>query len=947
MPADSPSSKSPATDAKDYKSTVFLPKTAFAMKAGLPQREPEFLARWAKMDLFTRLRLDGKGRPKFVLHDGPPYANGHIHIGHALNKILKDVINRSQQMMGKDAPYVPGWDCHGLPIEWAVEQEYRKAGRDKDSVPVLELRAECRRFAAKWIEVQREEFKRLGIEADWPHPYTTMAPKAEAGIAAELLKFLMNGGLYRGFKPVLWSPVEKTALAEAEVEYHDHKSTTVFVRFRVVEGPKVAHGASVVIWTTTPWTLPGNRAVALAPEQMYVRVKVTAVAPEKSLARVGEEFIVAEPLLESVQKETRIAALQVVARIKGSDLAGTVVAHPWRGKGYDFDVRVLPAGFVDMETGTGFVHIAPGHGMDDFILGQANKVEVPQTVGEDGRFFAHVPLFAGKHVYEVADEVCAALTESGALLGRGTLTHSYPHSWRSKAPLIFRTTPQWFISMDANGLRAKALEAIDGVRWVPEQGQNRISAMIASRPDWVVSRQRSWGVPLAVFVDKKTGKPLQDADVNARIVAAFEEQGGDAWYARPASYFLGNKYKPEDYEQSMDTLDVWFDSGSTHAFVLEQNPELQWPASLYLEGSDQHRGWFHTSLLESCGTRGRAPYEAVLTHGFVMDGEGRKMSKSLGNVVAPQEVIKELGADILRLWVVSSDYSEDLKIDKNILQAQVDSYRKLRNTLRYVLGSLDGFSESERIDVAQMPDLDRWVLHRLSEMDALVRQCCNDFDFHKLFVELYAFCTNDLSSFYFDVRKDALYCDAKGSARRRATRTVLDAVYSCLTAWLAPVLCFTAEEAWLDRNPGDANSVHLRQFPAIPASWRDDALAAKWTKLRLLRSVVTGALEVERREKRIGASLQAHPEVWGVAPFRDALRGIDFAEMCITSGITLHDGEAPAGQNVFTLQDVPGVAVNAGGAPGAKCERCWRVLPEVGRDHSDLCHRCAEAVAVA
>ncbi len=941
MPADTKSS--------DYKATVFLPKTGFAMKAGLPEREPQLLARWAQMDLFSRLRAASKGKPKFVLHDGPPYANGHIHIGHALNKILKDVIVRSQQMMGKDAPYVPGWDCHGLPIEWAVEQEYRKAGRDKDKVPVLELRAECRRFAAKWIEVQREEFKRLGINGDWPNPYTTMAPAAEAGIVRELLKFLMNGGLYRGIKPVLWSPVEKTALAEAEVEYHDHKSTTVFVRFPIVRESAPTRGmgvgAAIVIWTTTPWTLPGNRAVALSRGADYVRVRVTAVG-EKSLARVGEEFFVAEPLLDSVKKETRIE-VEVVARVRGSDLAGTEVAHPLRGKGYDFPVPVLAAGFVDMETGTGFVHIAPGHGEDDFVLGREHGIEVPQTVGEDGRYYEAVSLFAGKHVYDVADEVCAALTAQGALLGRGVLVHSYPHSWRSKAPLIFRTTPQWFISMDTNDLRTKALKAIDQVRWVPGAGRNRIYAMIEQRPAWVVSRQRSWGVPLAVFTNKWNQEPLRDPEVNDRIVAAFEKEGGDAWYSNPASYFLGDKYSTDDYARSMDTLDVWFDSGSTHAFVLETNPDLAWPASLYLEGSDQHRGWFHTSLLEACGTRGRAPYEAVLTHGFVMDGEGRKMSKSLGNVVAPQDVTGKLGADILRLWVVSSDYSEDLKIDQNILQAQVDSYRKLRNTLRYVLGSLDGFTAAERIEPNAMPDLERWVLHRLAEMDVLVRQCCNDFDFHRLFVELYGFCTNDLSSFYFDVRKDALYCDAPSTPRRRAARTALEHIYSCLTAWLAPVLCFTAEEAWMERNPGDQESVHLRQFPSISAAWRDAALAARWAKLRTLRRVVTGALEVERREKRIGASLQASPDVYGVAQFRDALKGIDFAEICITSSIALRDGAAPDGlTGTFADPDVAGVVVHAGTAPGDKCQRCWRVLPEVIHDH-DLCHRCTDAVATA
>ena len=930
----------------DYRNTVFLPRTDFPMKARLPEREPELLARWAGMDLHRRLREAAAGEPKFILHDGPPYANGHIHIGHALNKILKDVINRSRQMMGLDAHYVPGWDCHGLPIEWQVEQDYRKSGRDKDQVPILEFREECRRFAAHWIEVQSAEFQRLGVTGDWEAPYTTMAFAAEAQIVRELLLFLMNGGLYKGSKPVMWSPVEKTALADAEVEYHDHESTTVFVRFPVLAGPPQTDGAAVVIWTTTPWTLPGNRAVAVAPGETYVRVRVGRVGA-KSLAEPGEEFLLAEPLLESVQRQTGLESAEVVARLDGSALAGARLAHPLRGQGYDFDVPVLPARFVGMETGTGFVHIAPGHGEDDFVLGREHGIEVPFTVSEDGTFYDHVPLFAGRHVYKVDDEICAVLKSAGALLGRGTLTHSYPHSWRAKAPLIFRNTPQWFISMETNDLRAKALAAIGQVRWVAPAGRNRIYSMIEQRPAWVVSRQRSWGVPLAVFVDRETGEPLRDEMVNARIVTAFEAEGGDCWFGSEPGRFLAPEYDPERYEQVTDTLDVWFDSGSTHAFVLEPRKDLAWPASLYLEGSDQHRGWFHTSLLESCGTRGRAPYEAVLTHGFVMDGEGRKMSKSLGNVTAPQEVISKFGADILRLWVVSSDYAEDLRIGPDIVQAQVDSYRRLRNTLRYILGNLDGFSESERLPAAEMPGLERWLLHRLWELDRFVRSCCEDFDFHRLYVTLYAFCTVDLSSFYFDVRKDALYCDRGDAVRRRAARTVLAELYSYLTAWLAPILCFTAEEAWLDRNPGPGSSVHLRTFPDAPGDWRDDALKARWEKVRTLRRAVTGALEVERREKRIGASLQAHVQVYGAGAYRDVLAGLDFAEVCITSGITLHDDAAPAGVDAFTLDDVPGVAVVATGAAGEKCGRCWRVLEEVAEQGGDLCHRCTDAIAGA
>ncbi len=936
----------------DYKSTVFLPRTDFPMRGNLPEREPEILKRWQELGLFQRLREAARGREKFILHDGPPYANGAIHIGHALNKILKDVINRSQQMLGKDANYVPGWDCHGLPIEWKIEEKYRAAGKDKDAVPIVEFRRECREFAEHWINVQREEFKRLGVEGDWANPYTTMAYSAEAQIVRELGKFLMNGGLYKGAKPVLWSVVEKTALAEAEVEYHDHVSTTIWVRFPVVKASVPAlEGASVVIWTTTPWTIPGNRAVAYGPDFDYCVISVTAVA-ENSRAAVGERLLLAHDLIEDVLAQAGITGHEVLARFSGRDLAGTVCRHPLHGRGYDFEVRLLPADFVTTEQGTGLVHIAPGHGADDWELGIAHGIEVPQTVAEDGSYYDHVPLFAGRRVLtpegkkgDADPAVVAALEEAGALLASGKLTHSYPHSWRSKAPLIFRNTPQWFISMAKNGLREKALAAIEETRFIPPQGRTRLYSMIENRPDWVISRQRAWGVPIAIFVHKKTGEPLRDQRVVDRIAEAFETEGADAWFDGDPKRFLGNDYDPEDYEPVTDILDVWFDSGSTHSFVLERRPELKWPASLYLEGSDQHRGWFHSSLLESCGTRGRAPYEAVLTHGFVLDEQGRKMSKSLGNVVSPQQVMKQHGADILRLWVVASDYSEDLRIGPEILKHHADAYRRLRNTLRYLLGALAGFEASERLPEAEMPELERWVLHRLYELDRQVRAACADFTFHTLFTALHTFCAVELSAFYFDVRKDSLYCDAPDSPRRRAARTVLDHLFSCLTAWLAPILCFTAEEAWQHRKDGREESVHLRLFPEIPAGWRDDRLAAKWETVRAVRRVVTGALELERAAKRIGSSLQAHPVVHVGPEYVDALAGIDLAEIAITSSITVIEGPAPEG--AFTLSDVPGVGVVVELAEGEKCQRCWRVLPEVGArtDHPEICNRCADAVA--
>ncbi len=930
----------------DYKSTVFLPKTEFPMKAGLPKQEPKTLERWKTIDLWRRLREDAADRELFVLHDGPPYANGNIHIGTALNKILKDVVNRSQQMVGKNANYVPGWDCHGLPIEWQVEQRYRDAGRDKDEVPILEFRQECREFAEHWIEEQRKEFIRLGCAGDWFAPYATMQKASEAQIVREICSFLMNGGLYKGAKPVLWSVVEKTALAEAEVEYMDHNSTTVSVRFPVLDGSEVGAGASIVIWTTTPWTLPGNRAIAFKPDADYVRMRIDVVA-EESLARVGEEIIVAQPLVEAVCEESGISDYTVATSFKGAALKGTCCAHPFRGQGYDFDVVVLAAEFVDMEQGTGFVHIAPGHGADDFELGSRHGIDVPRTVDDGGRYYPEVPLFAGKHVFKVDGEIADALTEAKALLARNQIHHSYPHSWRSKAPLIFRNTPQWFISMDANDLRKKALVAIDNVRWVPTAGRNRIYAMIEDRPEWVISRQRAWGVPITVFVEKETGEPLQDEEVNERIIAAVSERGTDVWFESDGAEFLGQSYDVGDYEKVNDIVDVWFESGSTHSFVLEQRDDLRWPADLYLEGSDQHRGWFHSSLLESCGTRGRAPYGTVLTHGFVVDGEGRKMSKSLGNVVAPQEIIDRHGAEILRIWVVSSDYSEDLRIGSEIVQRQVDAYRRLRNTFRFLLGNLAGFDDSERLDQCQLPALERWVRHRLWELDAQVRQNVDDFRFHEMFNSLYNFCTVDLSAFYFDVRKDSLYCDGATSLRRHAVRTVLDDLFKVLTAWLAPVLCFTAEEAWLTRFPSEEGSVHFQQFPMIPSEWRDERLAASWERVRRVRRVVTGALEAERQAKRMGSSLQAHPTVYVSTEDAKALSEIDLPEIALTSAATIIAANPPDG--AFRLEEVEGVGVIIGIAEGTKCERCWQVLPDVGSnsEYVDICGRCADVVAAA
>jgi isoleucyl-tRNA synthetase len=859
------------------------------------------------------------------------------------------VINRAAQMAGYDANYVPGWDCHGLPIEWKVEEEYRNKGRDKDAVPVLDFRAECRAYAEHWLQVQREEFIRLGVAGDWSDRYATMDFASEAAIAGEIGKFLMNGSLYRGLRPVMWSPVEKTALAEAEIEYHDHVSPTLHAKFRILKaGAADLVGADVVIWTTTPWTMPGNRAVAYGNEIDYALLHVEGLA-EKSHLKVGDRLLVALPLLPHFEKDAGIGAHSIKRVIKGEGLAGAIAAHPLRGHGYEFDVPLLPGDFVTTEAGTGFVHIAPGHGEDDFNLGRAHNLPIPETVNDDGTFTHHAPGFEGLHVFKAHTAVYAAMEAAGTLAATGKLTHSYPHSWRSKKPVIFRATPQWFIAMDdANAIRAKSLDAIAKTHFVPEAGRNRIGSMVAARPDWCISRQRAWGVPIPVFVSKQSGEPLRDPAIIERVMEAFRAEGANAWY-KPgaAARFLGPNRDPEAYEQVMDIVDVWFESGSTHAFVLPPRG-LPFPADLYLEGSDQHRGWFHSSLLESVGTNGVAPFKAVLTHGFVLDEQGRKMSKSMGNVTAPQDVMKQYGADILRLWVMNSDTSLDLRIGPEILKQQAELYRRIRNTLRWLLGNLDGFTEDEIVPYAELPELERWLLHRLTELDAKVRRAVETHDWSGVYPELHQFCATDLSAFYFDIRKDSLYCDAPGSLRRRAARTVLDILHRCLCAWFAPVLVFTADEAWLARFPVGDGSVHLLDFPFVPAGWKDQALAEKWKKIRAVRRYVYPEFEDFRRKGEAGSSLEA-VVIFGIGEEEEGslVKEIDvellsedaWAEVLIVSDVIKIEGsEPPSAEREL--------AVRIGRAPGAKCDRCWRVLPEVGEcaAHPTLCRRCDAVV---
>ncbi len=930
------------TDPIDYRDTVFLPKTDFPMKAGLPQKEPGILKRWQEMDLYATLRNRRRGREKFILHDGPPYANGDMHIGHALNHILKDMVVRTQSLLGKDAPYVPGWDCHGLPIEWKVEEQYRKKKLNKDEVPAVEFRAECRAYAQGWVDTQREQLKRLGINGDWDNPYLTMDFQAEATIVSELMKFAESGQLYRGAKPVMWSPVEKTALAEAEIEYEDIVSTQIDVAFEILESP-IAElvGAHAVIWTTTPWTIPVNQALAYGPDVDYVLLHD---------GRSPRSFLVAKELANSFQERGGTETVGTLVwhesewpTFKGSDLAGTMVRHPMHHLGGFFaKPRPMLAGdFVTTDSGTGLVHMSPDHGEDDFDLCKANGIDPVFAVEGDGKYRTDWLWLGGEGSvinpkFNAPDgPICSALRESGGLLAASAdYKHSYPHSWRSKAKVIYRCTPQWFVSMDkelpGGTLREKAMTAISDTRFIPEKGRNRLSSMVEGRPDWVLSRQRAWGVPITLFVKKGTNQYLNDAGVNARIIAGVRENGVDGWSEERSQEYLGSDYALADYERVTDILDVWFDSGCTHVFTLESGrwPDLQWPADLYLEGSDQHRGWFQSSLLQSCGTRGRAPYNAVLTHGFTMDQKGMKMSKSLGNTINPLDLMRDSGADILRLWALTVDFTEDHRIGKEILQGVSDQYRKLRNTFRYLLGALDGFSDAEKVAVADMPELERYMLHLLANMDAKLKTAVNDFDFNTYVRLLTDFANEDLSAFFFDIRKDCLYCDAATDPKRMAYRTVLDILFHALVRYAAPVLVFTSEEVWQTRFGTDAESVHFSDWPEIDAGWVNHDLSAKWVQLRELRSSVTEAIEPMRREKTVGSSLQVEVSVPDINAILSNYRDDDLAELFITS-----TAKPVAGLNAPEIRPTT----------NSKCGRCWRYLPEVADDGA-LCGRCESVV---
>jgi isoleucyl-tRNA synthetase len=893
---------------------INLPKTAFSMKANLPVREPEILEYWKKINLYQELRQSSKGKEKFVLHDGPPYANGNIHMGTALNKILKDIIVKFHQMNGKDSIYVPGWDCHGLPIEWKIEEQYKKNKKNKNEVPIVEFRKECRSFAEKWIEVHKGQFKRLGVIGDWENYYSTMSYDAEAQIVRELGKFLKEGSLYRGFKPVLWSTVEKTALADAEVEYQDHKSDTIYASFPVKSSNiKELEGSEIIIWTTTPWTIPANKALAYNEALDYVLVQLNDDGDFKN-----RKIVIAEALLDSVINECSIKDYKEIKKFKGKDFKDTICSHPFFNLGYEYDIPMLEARFVTTEQGTGIVHCAPSHGPDDFNLCLNHGIKAIETVDGDGKYTKNVHLFEGNHIFKANPIVIEKLKEQKNLLANGELTHSYPHSWRSKAPLVHRATPQWFISMESHKLRQTALKALDETTFYPSKGKERLRSMIETRPDWCVSRQRVWGVPLPIFVNRNTKEILVDDEVNENIANIYEKEGSDCWFSDDPQRFLGEKYKSEDYEKLSDIVEVWFDSGSTHSFVLEKREDLKWPASMYLEGSDQHRGWFHSSLLESCGTRGKAPFESILSHGFVVDGKGLKMSKSLGNVIAPEDILKKYGADILRIWVASSNYAEDLRIDHSILDQHADSYRKIRNTFRYLLGNLNDNCEEidlEKINLSELPELEQFMLHKIYSLNENFKNYFNNYDFHNLYKELLNFCTVDLSAFYFDIRKDSLYCDSKESKKRKSTIILLNIILKSLLRWFAPILSFTTEEIYrLISN--DNKSIHLTKFMDFPINFKNESLNKKWIELIKIRNICNISIEEKRASKEIGSSLEASLKINLDKKLNDISKDVDFAELCITS-----NAEVSYLENSDTI-------VQTTKAEGSKCQVCWKITKE-------------------
>jgi len=922
----------------EYKETLNLPVTEFPMKANLAQKELEILDHWEKNSLYEKLLAAGKDKPKYILHDGPPYANGHIHIGHALNKILKDFILKSKRMSGFNAPYVPGWDCHGLPIELQVE---KNLGGKKNEVGKLQMRKLCRDYAAKFVGVQKEEFRRLGVLGEWDKPYLTMEYSYEGITARELARFAENGGLYKGKKPVHWCSSCGTALAEAEVEYADHRSPSIYVKFLLKddmggEMPQLAgKKVSVVIWTTTPWTLPANLAIALHPELDYV-----------ALDTGSDVLIVAQGLLDSFRQATGVAG-SVIATFNADLLAQKHCRHPF----YDRDSIILTGEHVTLEAGTGCVHTAPGHGQDDYELGLKHGLDIYNPVDNRGKFFPDIEFFGGQFVFDANKNVIEKLLEVGALITTSEITHSYPHCWRCKKPIIFRATEQWFIAMERNNLRAKALEEIGRVNWIPKWGKERISGMIENRPDWCISRQRNWGVPITAFYCKGCGEVMADGRVMHHVADLFEQEGSDIWYDREARELLPPgtacpSCGKEEFDKEMDILDVWFDSGVSHAAVMEHRPELGSPADMYLEGSDQHRGWFHSSLLASVGTRGKAPYRSVLTHGFVVDGQGRKMSKSVGNVVAPEDVIKKYGAEVLRLWVAAQDYTDDIRISPEILTRLSEAYRRIRNTCRYILGNLSDFEPGRHsVPFAEMPEIDRWALHQLEILKEKVLNAYNDCEFHVLYHAVNSFCTVEMSAFYLDILKDRVYTSRTDSPERRSAQTAMYSVLEAIVKLVAPVLSFTSDEVWRYMPKQKEESVHLAEFPQLLPENRDDALVERWERIIKVRADVSKALEQARVQKVIGHSLDAAVAISASPEMLGFLRGYaaELKSVFIVSKVEL--AETLSG-DCYEAEGAPGMRIRVTAAPGAKCERCWCYDEEIGSDteHPTICPKCLKAV---
>ena len=938
----------------DYKATLNLPKTDFPMKASLARMEPEMLRRWEAMDIYARLRQAGKDRPLWILHDGPPYANGHIHMGTALNKILKDLVVKSRSMLGYNAVYVPGWDCHGLPIEHQVDKEL---GLDTAQVdvrtamdPVEKLRR-CRAYAAKFVDIQREEFKRLGVFGDWKNPYITMEPAYQATIAREFGRFVGRGLVYKGLKPVHWCMHCKTALAQAEVEYEDQTTPSVYVKFPVKTAAAAlaqalgGRRASLVIWTTTPWTLPANLAIAVHPGETYTAVELD-----------GEALVVARSLAEAFVRLEGVGgrAKPMPLALSGADLDGTVCRHPW----IERDSVVVTADFVAMDTGTGLVHIAPGHGEEDYELGRKVGLKIYNPVDDDGRFIPEVTHFAGLTVWDANPKIIEHLRRAGMLIVSVPLQHTYPHCWRCKNPTLFRATEQWFIALDKNGktgLRQKALDAIKNeVTWIPGWGQERIYNMVAHRPEWVISRQRIWGVPIVAFYCTACDAVLLEERLVEHVAAIMRQgRGTDEWHAREGKDLLPPgtrcpKCGGTSFRKETDILDVWFDSGCSHAAVLETRPDLRWPCEMYLEGSDQHRGWFHSSLLEAVGTRDKPPYRSVLTHGFVVDGEGRKMSKSLGNYVSQEELLPKYGAEVLRLWVAAEDYTEDIRLSHEILNRLADAYRRIRNTWRFLLGNLSDFDpQRDRVSYARLEEEDRWALGRLGALIARVRKAYEDYQFHTVFHSLHNFCAVDLSALYLDILKDRLYTSARTAPSRRQAQTACYEILNALLRLMAPILTFTAEEAWGYLSKGE--SVHLERFPEVPREWLDEGLEREWARLLEVRREVAKALESARQQGAIGSGLEArvliHRAPEDLGPLLRRKEGL-LRTLFIVSQVSLSGSPALRPLVSYEGQDIPGLLIEVERARGTKCERCWVWSERVGEDpdHPALCERCAPVV---